>query len=304
MLMKILINIIGIVVLYYLIENILYLLLNYNKYKNIIFSLKSGSIHKIRELSLVKKISYLLDELKISFKIKNINIVSTLSILILSVIIFFITFVITYKFLHLFLSSIILSLFTLFLPYFAIKYFSYSRKIKILKMFPNYVINLKNYTDVNNDIIEAFRRASAQEPLNTYIDKFNISLQKGIKIYDAFEDLKYNINIKKINQFITLLQFCYIYGGNFGDLLDKFSKIQMKTNFKREKERQKIFSSKLVLLILIVLNMYILFGFILTNNEYYDILIKTFIGNCILNINILSYIFIFYMYIKLNSMEE
>lgn len=290
--------------IYYIIENIVILLFKYSKYNNILFSIKSEVLYKIKETSLFRKLSYTLNQSNVSIKIRDVNIISVLSILILSIFIFLVTFIITYKFLHLFFSSLILSLFGLVLPYFIIRYFSYCRKIKILRIFPNYVINLKNYTDVNNDIVDAFRRASVEEPLNSYIDKFNISLQKGVKLYDAFETLKNNINIKRINQFITLLQFCYIYGGNFGELLDKFSKIQMKTNLSREKEKQKIFSSKVVLVVLIILNMYIMFGFILTNNEYYNILVKTFAGNMILNINIVSYIFIFYMYLKLNNTED
>ena len=302
--MNILINIIGIVLIYNIFEYIVNNLYNSKKYKNKIFDLKGDTIYKMRELSFIKKTSYLLDEANLSFKFKNINIISTLTILILSIVILIITFIITYNYLHLFSSSLILSIFTFFLPYFIVKYFSYYKNIRILRNFPNYIISLKNYTDINNDIIEAFKRANAEEPLSIYINKFNISVQKGVKIYDAFETLKKSINIKKINQFITLLQFCYIYGGDFGDLLDKFAKIQMKTNLQKEKEKQKIFSAKIVLVTLILLNIYILFGFVLKNGEYYTILVNTFIGNLILNINILSYIFIFYMYIKLNEMEE
>jgi len=302
--MKILITIVGVVATYFTVNYIFYCFYNQKNYKKIILNLNTEAVYRIKKLSFIKKISYIVDESKITFKIKNIDIISTLTVSILSVVIFIITFLITYNFLKLFLSSLIISIFNLFLPYFILKYFSYYKKIKILNSFPNYIISLKNYTDVNNDIIEAFRRANAEEPLNKYIEKFNVSLQKGVKIYDAFETLKSNINIKKINEFITLLQFCYIYGGDFGNLLDKFSKIQMKTNLQREKEKQKIFSSKLVLIILILLNIYILFGFVLTNTEYYSILVKTFIGNMILNINILSYIFIFYMYIQINKMEE
>jgi len=298
---KTLITFVGIVAIYHI---IIYGYYSFNNYKKIIFNLNSETICKIRGLSFVKKIVYTLDESNLILKIGNINIVSTLTILIITIAISIITFIISYNFLHIFSSSLIISIFSSFLPYLIIKSFSYHKKTKILNNFPNYIISLKNYTDVSNDIIEAFRRATVEEPLKTYIEKFNVSLQKGVKIYDAFESLKKSINIKKINEFITLLQFCYMYGGDFGNLLDKFSKIQMKTNLQREKEKQKIFSSKLVLIILILLNMYILFGFVMTNSEYYNILVKTFIGNLILNINILSYIFIFYMYIQLNKMED
>ena len=302
--MKILNCIIGIFTMYYILNYIFTAIDKYKDYTSIIHSFKSETLYKLNELSFFKKVTRIIEETDLNFKIKNKNIISALTLFLISILFFLITFVITYKFLNLFISSIILSLFAFFLPYYIIKYFSYCRKVKILNIFPNYVVSLKNYTDVNNDIIEAFRRASVEEPLIPYINKFNISIQKGIKAYDAFETLKTNINIKRINQFITLLQFCYIYGGSFEELLDKFSKIQMKSNIQREKEKQKIFSSKLVLLLLILINIYILFGFILTNNEYYNILVNTFMGNVILNVNILSYIFIFYMYVKLNKMED
>lgn len=302
--MKILNCIIGIFILYYIINYIFSMIDKYKSYTNIIHDVKSETLYKLNELSFFKKVTAIIKETDLNFKIKNKNMVSALTLFFISVIFFAITFVITFKFLNLFIPSLILSSFAFFLPYYIIKYFSYCRKVKILNTFPNYVVSLKNYTDVNNDIIEAFRRANVEEPLSSYINKFNISIQKGIKAYDAFETLKTNINIKRINQFITLLQFCYIYGGNFEELLDKFSKIQMKSNILKEKEKQKIFSSKLVLLLLISINIYILFGFILTNNEYYNILVKTFMGNVILNVNILSYIFIFYMYAKLNKMED
>jgi Flp pilus assembly protein TadB len=299
-LVRIFINTIGIIATYYAIQSIIIIFANYNKE----IAFKNVAIEKISKLSIFKKIAYSIIESNISFKIKNTNIISTTSIFIVSILISIIIFIYSYNFLNLFLSSSILAIFTFFIPYLMIRYLSHLRKERILKVFPNYVVNLKNYTDVNNDIIDALRRANSDVLLEKYINKFNISLQKGVKIYDAFESLKRNINIKKINQFLTLLQFCYIYGGNFSELLDKFSKIQMKINIQIEKEKQKTFSSKFVLIILIIINIYILFGFILNNSEYYDILTKTFVGNLILNINILSYIFIFYMYIKLNSMEE
>lgn len=302
--MKIVIVLMEIFILYFLVQYVSKLKNNYKYYIRLLLNSRNRIRTKINELKYIKIITFLLNESNLSLKFKGINIISTLSIIVLSILFSSLTFIFTFTYLHVFLSSIILSSFTFFIPYYVIKYISYRKKINILNIFPNYVINLKNYTDVNNDIIDAFRRANVEEPLNSYIHKFNISIQKGVKIYDAFETLKNSINIERINQFITLLQFCYIYGGNFSVLLDKFSKIQMKANIQREEEKQKIFSAKLVLIVLIALNIYILYGFILSNNQYYNIMVNTFVGNMILNINILSYIFIFYMYIKLNKMEE
>ncbi|MEG1705735.1 MAG: hypothetical protein RR290_04100 [Clostridia bacterium] len=270
-----------------------------------IYNLKKyKSVLKEKSSNIFTKLIFVINDSKLDIKIKNINIVTTFSVIIFSIILFICIFVVSYNYLKIFSSSLILASISIFLPYNLLKYISYMNKQKIIKIFPNYILSLKNYTDVNNDIVEAFSRADVQEPLKSYINKFNISVQKGIRIYDAFEGLKNDINIKRINEFLTLLQFCYINGGNFTKLLDKFSKIQMKINIQNEKEKQEIFSSKLVLILLILLNIYILFGFILQSKEYFDILTCTVIGKLILNLNILSYIVIMYIYTKLNKMEE
>lgn len=301
---NILIVILGILTLYIIIKNIYNMFNNHNNYKNIILNFKTEFIYKIKTFSFINKIIYALIDSDIYYKYNSINSIMIILILILSLSCFVIIYLITFSMLHLFFSSVILSIFALFLPYYIIKYFAYYKKSKILKLLPNYIISLKNYTDVNNDIILALKRTNVDEPLNSYIERFNISIEKGINVYDAFETLKQSINIKKINNFISLLQFCHIYGGDFGELLDKFSKIQMKTNIQREKEKQNIFSSKLVLIFLIILNIYIMVGFVLPNNDLYSIITSTFIGRAIININIMSYIIIFVMYIKLNKMGE
>lgn len=302
--MKVFINIFGIILIFSIIKYIQILFYNHNRYFSIISYIKNDIIYKINNISSISKIIYIINKTDLSYKIKGKNIVSIGTYLFISIIISIAIFILTYRYFSLFSIAFIVSVFSFFIPYYIIKYLLYCKKVKIERMFPNYIISLKNYTDVNNDIIEAFKRANVSEPLATYINKFNISIQKGIKIYDAFETLKSNLNMNKITQLISLLQFCYIYGGNYKELLNNFSKIQMKTILQKEKEKQKIFSAKLVLIILILLNIYILFGFVLTNNEYHNILINTFIGNVILNINILSYIFIIYMFIKLNKMED
>lgn len=250
----------------------------------------------------INKLNSIILDSKLNIRVKNLSAVSI--IIILSILFFIIAFIIAFSYFDVFSTSFILSLISSFIPYFILKYKIYSYKQKIINIFPNYAMSLKNYTDVNNDIVEAFKRADTQEPLKSYINKFNISIQKGIRIFDAFETLKADIGIKRINEFITLLQFCQINGGNFTVLLDKFCKIQMKINIQKEKEKQEIFSSKLVLVILIIINIYVLFGFILQSSEYFDILTNTFIGKLILNLNVLSYILIIYIYTKLNKMEE
>ncbi|MEG1009645.1 MAG: hypothetical protein RSF67_07550, partial [Clostridia bacterium] len=275
--------------------------------KEYIKSLKNDTkikqLLKFKNYTFVTKLSYLISELDLKFRIKNINFLTPIFIIIISIAIFFISFILLYSYLKIFLTCIILSIFISTIPYLILKFMIYSKKKLLLKIFPNYVISLKNYTETTNNILIAFKNARCEYPLDIYINKFNVSVDKGINIYDSFEELKNNINIKEISEFLTSIQFCYINGGNFTELLDEFSNIQMKVNLQKEKESENIFSSKVVLILLIVINVYILFGFIMSTEEYYSILTKTFIGEMILNVNVLSYIIIFYFYLKLNKLE-
>ena len=82
--MKILITIIGIINLYFLIEYIY----KYKYKPNTLIKLKNKIINKSKKLTFIKMISSLLKNSGISFKMKGINIISSLNVLILSILFF------------------------------------------------------------------------------------------------------------------------------------------------------------------------------------------------------------------------
>ena len=87
-------------------------------------------------------------------------------------------------------------------------------------------------------------------------------------------------------------------------MLSKYSKILNRINEQREKELQENLSSILVLVILIIINIFLIVTFVYSDENYRSILTNTFLGKSILNINILSYLLIFYFIKKLNKLEE
>ena len=216
-------------------------------------------------------------------------------IIILSLIFSIIIYFISFKIFNVISTSILISIFSFFIPYNLITRIYYKRKEKIIKLFPTYIITLKTYTQLTNDIIIAFRNAKTIEPLKTYIDRFNIYVEKGINVFDSLELLKKDIDIKQISDFLSSIQVCYINGGNFNILLNRYAKLLLKSNLQKEKEEQEIFSSITVLIILIVINLMLLFLFVFSDSEYKAIITTTFTGKLILNINILSYIFIYFI---------
>jgi Flp pilus assembly protein TadB len=64
-------------------------------------------------------------------------------------------------------------------------------------------------------------------------EKFNYKIQRGVNVYEAFESLKKDINIKKIDGFITACQICYKNGGNFENILIQFSSTITKENIQK-----------------------------------------------------------------------
>ncbi|MDD3303343.1 MAG: hypothetical protein PHP54_00275 [Clostridia bacterium] len=208
---------------------------------------------------------------------------------------------ISYRIFSVISTSMIISCISLSIPYQIIKQRYYKRKEKILAIFPTYIITLKTYIQVTNDIIVAFKNAKVIEPLKKYIDKFNIYVEKGISVYEAFENLKNEIDIRQISGFISSLQVCYINGGNFSILLQRYANLLSKSNLQREKEDQENFSSILVLIVLIIINIVLLFSFVFINVEYKVIITQTFVGKMLLNINIISYLFIYFMIKKISK---
>lgn len=238
-------------------------------------------------------------------KINNkFNYISFYFIIFFSFFLMIISFAFSYKIFHIVSTSLILSIISFFIPNIILKYILNKHKEKLMCEFPTYAITLKNYTKVNNDLIFAFKRASVTGAFKKYIETFNFSIEKGLKVDDCFEKLKNDININKINNFFTAACNCYKNGGDFSKLLDKYSNILTKVNLQKEKEKEESFSSKLVLYILVFVNIYLLFGFVFNDEEYKNLLLNTFFGKIIINFNILSYIFIMFFIKKINKMEE
>ena len=162
---------------------------------------------------------------------------------------------------------------------------------------------MKNYTKTQNDIIGAFRNCSAPKEIEAYIKDFIYQVENGIKVYDAFENMKISINIEKISEFITLLEYCYLNGGDFTNLIDKYSVTLMKITTQNEEQKQKEMSTKVVLIVLVVINLYMLFGFVYSNALYRNVIINTFLGRLIIDINILSYFIMILVFSKFKKME-
>ena len=159
---------------------------------------------------------------------------------------------------------------------------------KIEKIFPNFFLQLKNYTRINNDIVYALREIQTIEPLQTYINTFLIEINSGIKFEKAIQNLKEKIDIEIFRNFFSNLEYCYLYGGSFTELIDKSYKMISEIQKEKNTRIQETKSARMVLFILIFLNLFVYISNIKNNPENYMIMQKTLIGNVILYWNFIS----------------
>jgi Flp pilus assembly protein TadB len=156
------------------------------------------------------------------------------------------------------------------------------------------MLQLRNYTKINNDIIFALNEIHTIEPLQSYIQRFLVEIKSGIKFEDAMEKLKGKINIKQFKNFLSNLEHCFICGGNITNLIEKSYKSIELIQKEKTNRIQETKGARLVLYILMGLNFFVYFTFIKNDYENYMIMRTSFIGNIILYWNFISiWIFIF-----------
>lgn len=243
------------------------------------------------------RIAYYLEYLNI----KEFNLVSLIFI---SLVIFIISNIFFINKIKIFSSSLIISIILSFIPYAIIKNIYIRKRQKIIEIFPTYIINLKNYTQTSNDIIIAMKNTVPPDIIEPYIKNFNNLIRNGVSASDAFDRLSNKINIKRIREFFISCGYCYINGGNFNRLLEKYAKALNTVNMQREKENQENFSTKIVMVIIIFINLYMVFGFCFSNEQYKQIIINSFVGRSLINMNLISYVIIFLFSNKLEEMED
>ena len=213
----------------------------------------------------------------------------------LSIIIFFVSFLIF----QIYGISFIVSIFSFYLPYFLIQNIVYEREKKLILNFPMYILSLKHYVYLTNNIILALKKTTPPIYLSKQIIKLNVSLESGLNIVQAFQELNEGISIKEINQFFHAILICHLNGSDMIMLLDKYAAMISKKNEIELKQRQENFSNILVFWILVVIYLFLLIMFIYTNETYREIITNTFIGKGIISMNLLSYILLFFLYRKI-----
>lgn len=259
---------------------------------------------KIIQTKPYKKLSeYIGISLKRKLVPKKTNRLNPIILLIITFCIFGIFFIIFYSYIKVPTTALILSLPFLFSPVILFKLLLNHEKSKIIKALPMYVVNIKNHIDRDNNIIGAIQRTTVEEPLKKYVDGFKNNISRGMNVIEAFNNFKNEVNVKAFNDFVNACQVCYLNGGDFNNVLERYINIITKENIHKESAREKAYADILTLLIMIVLNVLVVVMFVFTNNEYASIMRETFFGKLVLNFNAISYILIAYLISKIYKEE-
>lgn len=240
---------------------------------------------KLKEkINYFRKIGILIDRCGL----RNNLLISPLTIIASGIVCVIIAYMVSFGFFKIVLLSIIISIPFFYLPFAILNAIANYKEEKIEKVFLNFLLQLKNHTKINNDIVSAMKEVKTIEPLQSFIKKFLIEISSGVRFEKALENFREKISIKQIKNFLSNLEHCYLYGGDFSELIDKSYKMIKEIQTEKLKRIEETKNARIVLYILILLDVLVYISFIKSNHENYMIMRKTILGNLILYWNFIS----------------
>lgn len=245
---------------------------------------KNKKVKLTEKINYFRKVGILID--RCGFE-RNI-LISPITILLLGIVCVILSYMVVFNFFKIMLLALIISIPTFYLPTFVLEYIADFKEEKIEKVFLNFLLQLKNHTKINNDIVSAMQEVKTIEPLQGFIKKFLIEISSGVKFENAINNFKEKINIKQIKSFLENLKHCYLYGGDFSKLIDKNYEMISDIQSEKSKRITETKSARIVLFILIGMDLLVYMSFVKSNAENYAIMQKTIAGNIILYWNFIS----------------
>lgn len=260
---------------------------------------KSKKIKIVEKLNLIYKLNLLIDKTGL----KRGLLINPIAIILYGFICFVIAYKLSFDFFKIISLSLIISVPCVCIPIFLLNYITMYKEEKLEKVFLNFLLQIKNYTKINNDITIAFKEVETIEPLQSYINKFNVEINSGVKFETAIEHIKEKINIKKIKEFFSNVQYCYLYGGNFSELIDKNYKKISELQKEKVKRAEETKGARMVLIILGALNLFVYITYIKSNYDNYLIMQRSAFGMAILYWNFISMWLLVWMSTKVKKLD-
>ena len=235
--------------------------------------------------------------------VKSNLIINPYMLIILCVLSFFVGYNIAFSLFRIMILSIIISLPAGLLPIFVLNIIAEYKSNKLEKIMLDFILQLKNYTQINNDIIHAFQQVKTLEPMQGFVDAFLIEVNSGVKFEKAIENIKDKVSFDKLKQVFSNIEHCYIYGGDFSILMDKSYNMISKIQKEKSKRMQDTKSARIVMGILIALDLFIYFSYIKNNPSNLSLMTKRFMGTLILYWNFISIWLLIWLMHKVKKLE-
>lgn len=194
----------------------------------------------------------------------------------------------------------------LFIPFIVLDFIIDKKDIQIRNNFTNMVLQLRNYAQIQNDVMFCFKSVQndVSYPFDLYIKEFLVHVNSGDDVVNSFQIIKEKVDFKIGKCFFDNICFCLVYGGDFKKLLNKTYQIMKDINEEQRKRKLEMKSAAIILYIMIFLDFLVYFTYVKSNKIYMDILQNSFIGNVVLLINIISIIFVIWLASYVKKIEK
>lgn len=260
---------------------------------------KNKKVKFKNKINYFKRVNILIDRCGIQRSL----LINPVSIIFLGVICVCFTYMISFNFFKIVMLAVIISIPFFYVPFLVLSMIAEYKEEKIEKVFLNFLLQLKNHTRINNDIISAMSEVKTIEPLQGYIKKFLAQVSSGTKLEKAMQDFKEKVNNKQMKSFLTNIEHCFLYGGNFSELIDKSYVMISEIQEEKKKRIEETKSARIVLFILILLDIIVYVSFIKSNVENYMIMTRSVIGNLILYWNFISMWLLVWISIRVKKLD-
>lgn len=260
---------------------------------------KSKKIKLVDRVNVKYKISLLIEQAGITQSV----LINPVSLILYGCVCLFVAYMISFNVFDVHGIAFIIAVPCICFPFAIIKIIINYKSEKMEKVFLNFLLQLKNYTRISNDVVGAFQNVETIEPLQSYIRKFNIELNSGVKFELAVEHLKEKIRTTKFKEFFSNVQYCYLYGGNLSMLIDKSYKSINEIQKEKTKRIEETRSARIVLIILMLLNIIVYTAYVKNNYENYMIMRSSVLGIAILYWNFISMWILIYLSEKVKQLD-
>ena len=220
-----------------------------------------------------------------------------------SLILFFASYSLVSQFLKEMVLSFLLSAPTFLIPFFLLEIYQEFQQQKIENASLDLLLQLKNYVQFNNDIMEALKQVKTVEPLQTNLNSFLLEMNSGVKFEKAIQNLQDKIPDPMLKEFFANIEYCYLYGGSFTVLIQKSYRMITAIHQEKEKRVSETKSTRMVLYFLIILNVMVYITSIQNNYENYLIMKKTILGNVILYWDFISIWLLIFLAEKVKKLD-